>query len=55
MTANATGPSFYVRDLRHSYDECIEIEDGVLYRKGNVLQIWWTHNSLGQPFHHPCQ
>jgi hypothetical protein len=55
MTAEATGPSFYVRDLRKSYDQRVDIQYGVLYRKGNVLQVWWTHNSLGEPFINPYQ
>ena len=53
MTAKASGPGWYIPDLRNYYDEKVEIKDGVMYRKKNVLQIWWTHNTLGKPFDIP--
>ena len=50
MTAIAVAPGWYIPDLRNSYDEHIVIPDGIFYRKGSVLQVWWTHNTLGEPF-----
>ena len=53
MTAKASGPGWYIPDLRNCFDEKAEIKDGVMYRKKNVLQIWWTHNAEGNPFNIP--
>lgn len=29
-------------DLREDYDEKAEVLDGTLYRKGNIVQVWWS-------------
>ncbi|MBA7696186.1 hypothetical protein ES703_104829 [subsurface metagenome] len=34
-----TGTS--IIDLRGDYDEIAHVKDGILYRKGNIVQVWW--------------
>jgi hypothetical protein len=45
-------------DLRSDFDEVAEAqadeeERGTIYRKGNIVQVWWTHDVLGRPFDRP--
>ncbi|MBU0778173.1 hypothetical protein KKF82_07935 [Patescibacteria group bacterium] len=28
-------------DIRGDYDEIAHVKDGILYRKGNIVQVWW--------------
>jgi hypothetical protein len=37
-------------DLRNDYDEKAEVNDGTLYRKGRVVQVWWIKDTFGRPF-----
>lgn len=37
-------------DIRQDYDEVAEVTGGVLYRKGKMIQAWWTHDGRGEPF-----
>jgi hypothetical protein len=39
-----------IPDLRQQYDETVRIKDGTLYRKGNVVQVWWERDAIGRPF-----
>lgn len=39
-----------IPDLRSDYDQMSTIKDGVVYRKGNVVQVWWERDNLGRPF-----
>ncbi|GAH61055.1 unnamed protein product, partial [marine sediment metagenome] len=34
-----TGTS--IIDLRGDYDEIAHVREGILYRKGNIVQVWW--------------
>lgn len=31
-------------DLRNDYDETATVKDGVLYRKGSIVQVWWIES-----------
>lgn len=38
-------------DLRRDHDEKAAVEnDGTLYRKASVVQVWWGHDAAGRPF-----
>ena len=39
-----------VADLRLKYDDKVEVKDGILYRKGNVVQVWWDKDVIGRKF-----
>jgi hypothetical protein len=41
-------------DLRQDFDEMAKVEGGTLYRKGSIIQAWWTHDGRGQPFDQPA-
>jgi len=32
-------------DLRKDFDEKAEVLNGILYRKGNIVQVWWSDGS----------
>lgn len=40
-------------DLRDDYDEKDKLADGVLYRKGKTLQVWWEKDTDGNKFNTP--
>lgn len=46
-------------DLRKNYDEVVKINStsdkskGMLYRKGNVTQVWWETDALGRKMKNP--
>jgi len=46
-------------DLRKDYDEKVVIKaksdksTGTLYRKGNIVQMWWKTDSLGRKSNKP--
>lgn len=42
-------------DLRKNYDEVVDVEFGRLYRKSNVIQVWWERNPIGKKFDIPVQ
>ena len=48
-------PTWYKPDLRDSFDKSASVKNGTLYLKQNTIQVWWTHNSLNQPFNTPCR
>jgi len=35
-------------DIRKDHDEKTNVKDGVLYRKGHVIQVWWDRDVLGR-------
>ena len=53
MVAFKTGPQWYMPDLRKSHDAIATLENGKLYRKANILQVWWHHDAMGNPFDKP--
>jgi hypothetical protein len=46
-------PKWYIPSIRIDYDEVKKLSDGYLYRKGNVLQVWWSVDVFGKPFKVP--
>lgn len=38
-----------IPDLSKNYDEKAKVEDGMLYRKGNMIQVVWFKDALGRP------
>ena len=45
-TTRDTKPS---KDIRKTADEKKNIKNGMLYRSGNVIQVWWKKDTLGRP------
>lgn len=39
-----------IPDLRDNYDQARLLESGTLYRRDNVVQVWWHTNTAGEPF-----
>jgi len=37
----SSNPKEPIIDLRSDYDEIAHVKDGILYRKGNIVQVWW--------------
>lgn len=35
-------------DLRQKYDEKVKVNNGTLYRKGVVIQVWWDKDAAGR-------
>lgn len=46
-------PRWYIPEIKKDHDEVKAVKDGTLYRKENVLQVWWVVNTLGEPFDPP--
>lgn len=40
-------------DLRTAYDDRTNLTNGVIYRKGNIVQAWWSKNVLGETLKEP--
>jgi len=40
-------------DIRKVADEKKEVKDGVIYRYGNKIQVWWVRDTLGRKFSPP--
>ena len=40
-------------NLRKNHDDVAQVTDGFLYRKGKIVQAWWTHDGRGEPFDQP--
>jgi hypothetical protein len=39
-----------IRDIRPNADETAAVKDGMLYRKGGTVQVWWSRDAAGRPF-----
>lgn len=37
-------------DLRSDFDAAASLDRGSIYRKANVIQVWWWRDALGRPY-----